>query len=59
MQSDQHYTKYFDRLCFEASCKRPTLLSDFAIINNIALYNSLFLVEAIFQCDMQITKERE
>ena len=39
-----------------ASCKQPTLFSEFAI-NNVAFYNSLFTVEAIFQRDVQITKE--
>jgi hypothetical protein len=29
------------------------------MINNVPLYNSLFTVEAIFQRDMQITKEVE
>ena len=37
----------------EESCKRPNLFSNFAT-NNIALYNSLFPVEAIFQRDVQI-----
>ena len=62
LKSGQHYTKYFDRLnlqpAIEVSCKRPTLFSDFAI-NNAALYNPLFTVEAVFQRDMQITKEQD
>jgi hypothetical protein len=63
LKPGQHFTKCFDRLCFAASdwgkLQTTYLFSDFAI-NNVALYNSLFTVEAIFQRDMQIiTKEVE
>jgi hypothetical protein len=54
------YTKYFDRLCFVAS-DWGKLQTTYFILRfcNVALYNSLFTVEAIFQRDMQITKEEE